>query len=155
MADITAVVQTNDNGDYTFDNLPDGSYEMMIDIPGLEMNRTYSVPIVGNQMHSGLDFIVDVESGIDIIWGVGINNKAVSPVKLYPNPGKGEIYIENSDESELFITIYSVDAKMVMATRIKQNSSSKYLDISHLESGIYFIKVESGTRNSVLKYILE
>lgn len=67
----------------------------------------------------------------------GINDIQKSSVKLYPNPASDvlNISIENASELE----IINASGQTVENIFIKDNNTS--IDISHLKSGIYFVKV--------------
>ena len=64
-------------------------------------------------------------------------------VKLYPNPAKNEVILEFNDiELEKSdIKLIDVTGKTVNLIVKKQNSSSLLFELSHLKSGIYFIRI--------------
>ena len=74
---------------------------------------------------------------------------------LYPNPAKDELYLANYLLSKQItsISIYSVSGAEVM--RINGRPSASSLNVSALESGIYFLQVntEEGLKN--LRFVKE
>lgn len=68
-----------------------------------------------------------------------------SNVNVYPNPASNYIQIMNAGN------MFDVDVFNVSGQRILHAENKKRLDISSLENGIYFIKVQSGESRSVLK----
>ena len=69
-------------------------------------------------------------------------------VKLYPNPSKGIINIENKDFDK--IIIYNITGKI-----IRELKPQSQIDLSDIAKGIYVIKLISGTKTLVEKIILE
>ena len=57
--DIVAYIETDEFGTYYFDFVPDGEYNMIVDIPGLNMIENYDVEIIDNTVVGGLDFVVE------------------------------------------------------------------------------------------------
>jgi len=67
---------------------------------------------------------------------LSINDVNKSKIKLYPNPTMGEIEISNlSTNSRL--TIFNIHGARVKV--INSTKSSEFIDISDLQSGVYFI----------------
>lgn len=62
-----------------------------------------------------------------------------SEIKLFPNPAKNKITISNFlDNSK--ILIYDILGKKHFVKNLRENTSAKTLDISHLKKGIYILK---------------
>ncbi len=57
--DIVAYIETDEFGTYYFDFVPDGEYNMIVDIPGLNMIENYDVEIIDNTIVGELDFVVE------------------------------------------------------------------------------------------------
>jgi hypothetical protein len=81
-----------------------------------------------------------------------LNNKIFN---IYPNPTTGELTIETCDlryeTSDLRYEIYDVYGKKI--SNLKSQISNHQINISHLPAGIYFLKIDSGTKTSVCKVI--
>lgn len=66
------------------------------------------------------------------------NDKGLS---IYPNPSNGKFTLESRYELEnTIITIYSVDGKQLLQTKIELLNSQKLLDLSTLPEGSYILK---------------
>ena len=83
---------------------------------------------------------------LDINGTIGVGeNIAVANVSIYPNPANDFIMIETENETE--IKIYSVSGQMVLRQSISEGTNT--IDVSKLNSGIYFIDLE-GVMNKVV-----
>jgi len=69
------------------------------------------------------------------------DNAANVGVLVYPNPAQEKLYVQ-TDANELSVLIYNGTGSLVV------QSTSSSIDISHLLSGIYFVKVYT---DSVMK----
>jgi len=77
---------------------------------------------------------------------VGINENEHSNLFIYPNPTSGELRIENGELRIENIEIYDIyGRKLYLSTRPLVHSSTVNIDISHLQSGIYFLKIDNQT----------
>ncbi len=92
-------------------------------------------------------------------WGgpaVGSSNISVNnaKTKVFPNPTNDQITVFNiygtSDKTDISVFNF-VGKRMMTCQIIKQNSA--VLDVSRLEAGVYFIKLQSETEVKVLKFI--
>ena len=90
---IIAWVYTDDQGRYVFQNIPDGSYRIIVDIPGLPQDSTYTVTVsVDNNVISGLDFVVtDKDIQVASSSGTGPGVAAWMHLTVYPNPTQGDL----------------------------------------------------------------
>ena len=72
-------------------------------------------------------------------------------VTVYPNPAQGQVTISNVEQGNIYI--YNINGQLMMK---KQNVSSVCtLDISDLETGIYFIKVFFSNQVITRKLVIE
>ncbi len=80
----------------------------------------------------------------------GINDFEESKIAIYPNPTKGLIMI-NSKEEILEIEVLNIQGQVVKS-KIGQ-ASSESIDISELNDGIYFLKIETDKKSYTKKII--
>lgn len=82
--------------------------------------------------------------------GVGIIQDLVNSTPgFYPNPAQDRLYFTN--EADLIkVNIYSVDGKLVLAKFV----ANEALDISVLNRGLYFVRIETENEVSVTKLII-
>lgn len=74
-------------------------------------------------------------------------------IKIYPNPSSDIIHIISNDEKIISAEVYGIRGRVIDEIFFDETSGSK-LDISHLETAVYFVKIntESGT---VVKRVLK
>jgi len=75
----------------------------------------------------------------------------IEGLNLYPNPvSNGKVYITSRNDLNKEIIIFDVLGKKVLQTLI----SSKELNISNLNSGVYIIKINEGGATATRKLII-
>ena len=79
------------------------------------------------------------------------NNYIENKISIYPNPSKGEIYVSNIADFD--IEIFNVMGKKVYSN--KNLSSNNPINLSSLQSGIYFVNVLNKNQKQSIKLILE
>lgn len=101
-------------------------------------------------------------------WGWMIDNLVINPLyesaeehnedsfSYYPNPGNGIINLvipQSWAGNEVKYSIWNTSGTLVVMN-MTADPSAPVIDISGLKQGVYYIKIESGTRIAVLKYTL-
>jgi len=100
------------------------------------------------------DVITRVNSATNLVWYknltyLGVNENNLQDIALVPNPTSGVIKIENSVIPINNITIYNVLGELVL----DQNNNLKSVDISSLQTGLYFIRIKTIEGEIVKKVI--
>ncbi len=90
----------------------------------------------------------------DLIWTcystLSVDSYNLSEIKLYPNPTKGTILNIDTPQN-LAITIFDLLGKKLIVDSV--SNSKKYIDISKLKPGAYFIKLSSKDGTTTRKFI--
>jgi len=104
-------------------------------------------------------FIDDIE--IDVVGvGIGDNPEATPPViRILPNPAEDftVINLTLSDESTVLVTLTDATGREIIKIadeRMNKGSHSRNIDLSGMNSGIYFIVVETSGRKYSRKLIV-
>ena len=95
--------------------------------------------------------------------GLGINeHEAVNPMtsaRLYPNPASDMLNIEvnASQASEMSISVYNIMGQKVMDqnVNITTGMNTRNINISDLNSGIYFVTVKANGFENTMKFIVK
>ena len=66
---------------------------------------------------------------------------------IFPNPVESKLNIYSADPVR-FLTIFSLDGRI-----IKQNCNSESMDLSFLNAGLYFVRVATEKKISLIKFI--
>jgi hypothetical protein len=88
-------------------------------------------------------YLDDFNLSSDPLYVHEINDSGV--ISVYPQPAKDnlniDIKVSNNDENRL--DLYDIQGKVLLATVVNQNFDNISLDVSELNAGIYFIKIQS------------
>jgi len=100
-------------------------------------------------------FIADQNSNT-IAWYenltiLGVEESQIDPIKIYPNPTDGLLYIDANTKSVIGTTVFDILGKKVL----QQTGNIQQVDISTLESGMYFLRIVTDRWESVQKIIKE
>jgi len=86
---------------------------------------------------------------------VGIyNNKQEDNFTVFPNPAKNELRVTSYGLQDGVIEIYDVYGRIVLPHHIITSSSHHLINITHLSSGVYFIKMVAEQSSIVKKFIV-
>ena len=98
----------------------------------------------------------EVEISLHATLNLGINETDISGINIYPNPTTGEFIIELQVTSDkLQVEIFDVFGKKLSSHHLITSSSNHKINISHLHTGIYFVKITTDSGYSVIKKILK
>ena len=140
---IVATTTTDISGIYHFSNVPAGTYNVYVDIPGLGNISQYTKTVTSNQMFTNLDYIADSTHIYPdtVLVIAGINAPIASPanrVSLSPNPFRDQISVGYtlSSTSDVVIEIYTMLGERV-AGFVKP----------HQDAGTYSFKLNAAENN--------
>lgn len=74
------------------------------------------------------------------------DDKGKMAFNVYPNPTSNFLNIETEDQINE-VVVYDLQGKLILRT------NEKTLDVSNLNSGLYFLKVKSANSSSVIKFV--
>jgi hypothetical protein len=83
---------------------------------------------------------------------LSVDSEMIKNIYIYPNPAKNKLYIQ-TDAQIVNYKLFSVTGKLILNGKIKQAFQS--IDISKLNKGIYFIKLEINNKHLTKKVIIE
>ncbi len=84
---------------------------------------------------------------------LGIEDQEVDNVSLYPNPSKEYFQIRGLENSETTISITDINGKLVQT--IKDHALGTTIDVSQLQTGVYFIQMDIQNYQKSYKLIKE
>lgn len=155
---IQARTMSDSLGYYEFDNLPNDTFKIYVDIPGLPMDSSYIFTIAsGTEVFTDLDFYADSNSVNPLFVAVGLQNvkpKAETFVNVFPNPAKQNVKIQfHSQTGNSKIELMNMQGLTLFEKNLSGLPKGKHelqlnLEQMNLSSGIYFIKIS--TDNSML-----
>jgi hypothetical protein len=87
---------------------------------------------------------------------VGIEeNRAVSNISIYPNPTTGELTITNYELGITGVEIFDIYGRSLLSHHHISSSSHHLINISHLPTGMYFVKIRTAAGETVRKVLKE
>jgi hypothetical protein len=147
---------TDVNGDYSFNNLPAGSYTVFpealnyITIEATNVQVTLAQPSI-----TALDF-KQTPTHIKLIPS-GISDLPKADLfSLFPNPANSTVAIRFADghSGKVVISLTDVTGRQVMVKESDARSTEQ-LSVSQLQSGIYFITVATDKATHTQKIVLK
>lgn len=85
------------------------------------------------------------------------NAKLNAEINVFPNPVQSMLNIEFSEESEvqedIHIEMIDVNGKIMLANQFNALSRIAKMDVSGIQTGVYFLKIETGKDVRMLKVI--
>ena len=152
------------DGQWIFDQIPNGSYKVKVDIPGLRMDSVYHIQISELETHiSNLNYYVDTLSGIYIIIsGIeDVNQQAFGQIDIFPNPNRGLFNLvigktEGKVEIE-DIEIWDIEGRFIRKIPVNY-TGIKYettIDLLNIQSGFYLIKVKAQDEIGLRKFLIQ
>jgi len=154
---------SDNNGEFHLGNIDDGSYRLIVDIPGLHMSGTYEFTVSNGSLVNNLDFTVGTDSIHPFSSPIGLkelNIKDDLAIMAYPNPYNDNtnivFYLTSSQNITLEVLNVLGQKLQVLENGIKANGAYSY-NFSAKKigqpAGIYFIKLTAGTNSKVIKII--
>jgi hypothetical protein len=93
-----------------------------------------------------------------LLINTGINNNKNDELSIYPNPvSSNTINIKNNNisNSEAKIKIIDMNGRIIQSESISLNNSILNLNLINIETGIYFLKLETAIGSKIVKFIKE
>ncbi len=158
-AQLFAQTTTDANGQYSFNNLPDGSYFIVVDIPGLDTTATHHVDITSGSSFSNLGFVAG-SNGITPSTSVGIKEtkKTNYAYTVFPNPAKNQFSVEFmvNQPSEISIQVVDMIGKYAKELYHETNYKGKFSSTFNLnlKPGNYLVKTTINGEELISKLII-
>jgi len=103
--------------------------------------------------------VVDLEDGSYFTFGIedtilSIDDNEISPFSVYPNPATDFITVNLSLEQIEKVEIFDLNGRLIKTVN-SDLSSSQNIDVSNLQSGLYFITVNTPDASITKKFIID
>jgi len=131
------------NGNFSFDNLPMGSYRIHLEIAGISYTP---YPVTLSNSNPGVSNLsININNNGAVITGIEdaeLNQASVG--EFYPNPATDEAFIniQNFNNNNVNVTIYNQTGVKISSTEYRLSGTQRIaLNSRDLSSGIYFVKI--------------
>jgi len=150
--ELVAYTMTDDEGRFSFENLPVGLYRLFIEYPGIPIDEdAFTEFQIGEDMDEN-GFVVAVEVSedgimIDLVEETGVPYDYLDELSIYPNPAENDdLFVKISARRGYEINLELIDLRgmLVLSERldsINLGNGTRKMDISHLSPGIYLVKI--------------
>lgn len=121
-----------------------------------DLNSSMAVSAADIDNDGDMDPIAASQSDDTIYWFenmtiIGVNENQTKTPNIYPNPTRGLIFIDSKTENVISATILDIVGEKIL--RVAGNIQQ--LDISNLQSGMYFLKLTTDSGEQVKKIVKE
>jgi hypothetical protein len=147
---VIAFTTTDDNGNFAFDNIPDGSYTIIVDIPGMPHDSYYDVNVTGGQIVMNLDYLVGEEyiTPENNVTSLPPDKLTEESILVYPNPFREDlvVHVSSAIAGNAEIRMFSITGQMLYQTDLSLTEGLNLIDLSKLPGGMYLLEIETDTR---------
>ncbi|MBI2269771.1 MAG: carboxypeptidase regulatory-like domain-containing protein [Bacteroidetes bacterium] len=160
-------VTTDQNGVFGVGNLNPGNYDVVVDVPGLEMAGTYSFTIpAGTTTITCLDFTINPDSinpshPSCLPLAVKELNSSAATMSVYPNPysTNTQISLQLTEKANVVMELYNCLGQKISTIENMMKPAGSYMyqvgNDQIKASGIYFIRMTANGEYKTLKVIKE
>ncbi|MFK7971647.1 MAG: PKD domain-containing protein [Bacteroidia bacterium] len=138
---------TDANGDYSFANLPYGTYRVYIEVIGKDYLYQTVTITEGSTSVTNINFEVGEQSLTTSIENILIDGG----FSIAPNPASNELRVsfELSEASDYEIQVYNMMGQVVLATQGPRSTGtqSATLNIADLPNGFYTVRLAAGKQH--------
>jgi len=153
VVDGTAIAGFDPNT-FNYDYMLPGGTITVPDVTGIPVDPNATVIVVPAYLLPGTttidvfgeDLVSHQIYSVNFAWAVGQNENTINPVKVYPNPSPGIVYIMGANHSR--ISVFS--ASGVELTRYNDFTGTS-LNLNFLPSGVYSLNIQK-TDGSVINH---
>ncbi len=143
--ELIAYVESDDEGRFNFDFLPEGTYRFNIEFPGIPMDPESFVEFVIGEGGAN-KFVLEAtitEDGIAVerIITLGYSDLEADQFKVFPNPTTDRLFLSFPSENELNVQIISVSGQVVLEKQTQFMDTQIEFETVNLEEGVYFMQV--------------
>lgn len=151
---LIASTETNENGDFAFENVDDGDYVVFIDIAGLPTEDPHRVIISNGRYVSDINYYIDEEKITAEGSPSGIIERDIdkqNSIFVYPNPSNGELHISSTNNTSIqSLIIVDIHGKIIE----EFYSIDSEVILYNYSPGIYFAKIIINNTQETIKFII-
>ena len=152
---IVATTMTDQDGNFSFEGLPEGTYDVFVEIPGYDQEITATIEVSQDSpVVTDIDFTIwttddRIITDVDIVDGT-------FDLKMYPNPTQGMVNIELIDNnfSKVQVTVFNVVGAKVLEREYPAGDKIQF-NMNGNVSGMYLVKIDTEGRSAVKKLMLD
>lgn len=150
--------ETNDNGEFEYGFLPEGTYRFFVEYPGIPLDDSAFVQFdVGEAGITDNSFKLAVfasPDGIFIDLILGLTSPYFTDFRIYPNPTVDVINIdyEQAKSGSLTLEVFDLNGKRMIQKSLKGKQENLSIDISNFEKGQYLFRLIDADSKDLVVY---
>lgn len=132
---------TNNEGQFSFANLPLGSYYLEVQLPGYENAEAFNVEISNEtQSQSKINFAIDTVNHTI----TDVESNIAPSITIYPNPFTSNLTIGLEEQPSTTATVIVLDiyGQTIVSQPLNNKTNNIYLNF--LPQGVYLIQIVDG-----------
>ena len=139
--ELVAFTRSDVTGNYAFNNVPDGTYRIICDHPGLPMLGYYAITVsAGSQSFSDLNYAADASGFFPSGITTSLNEPNAPQIVIAPNPvNQGTAVIAGLSDGEMLVVINDARGRVVHKGIERISGGLLTLDVAQLVPGLYTI----------------
>ncbi len=156
--ELIAYGETNDQGEFEYGFLPQGTYRFFVEYPGIPLDESAFIEFeVGEAGVGDNSFKLAVfasEDGIFIELVLGASSADFAEFSIFPNPTDDLININyhRTNPGDLTLEIYDLKGKELLKQTLNGNQENISIDISDFKKGQYIFRLIDENRNDLIIY---
>lgn len=156
--ELIAYGETDDNGEFAYGFLPEGTYRFFVEYPGIPLDESafvqFDVGPAGVADNSFKLAVFASEDGIFIELVLGITSPHFEEFKIFPNPTANLINIDYQQANSGIITLEVLDlnGKEMLKRTFDGKAESISLDISEFRKGQYIFRLTDANSKDIIVY---
>jgi len=152
---VIKVVKTDHTGLYEFTKLEEGTYGLIVDLPGLYQDSIPTVTITSKDtVFKNKDFKVD-SFGVHLGDFAGIDYQTTSgKMRVYPNPASSYLTIdfETIDYQTYTLELCNLQGKSIYRNKVMINGNQQeIITLDSVTPGIYLLRIQSNDELTISK----
>ncbi|NLO70575.1 MAG: T9SS type A sorting domain-containing protein [Porphyromonadaceae bacterium] len=143
--ELVARLKTDAEGKYRIANLPEGSYMILVDLPGYSAEDSgIVIDASAGENYENNDFQADEETMTIIKVSTGLSDANAYRVKLYPNPFEQEIIVESANDA--WLQVFNASGVCVYSQKLTLERET--VQLTNLPAGIYYFRIEKDGKSN-------
>ncbi|MGK7392108.1 MAG: T9SS type A sorting domain-containing protein [Candidatus Cyclobacteriaceae bacterium M2_1C_046] len=152
-----AFIYTDENGEFTFENLEPDTYRINFQYPGYPMDTASGIDLVIGESYLNKKLSVEALVQDNVIkleaqTVVGVDQELAAQISVYPNPATRfvNIHFGDLDQNQMGVKLFDNKGSEI-AIRMQKENKDVSLDLNALQHGIYILQIFDESRNEVIK----
>ena len=144
---LIAYGETNDQGEFEYGFLPEGTYRFFVEYPGIPLDEASFVQFdIGEAGVSDNTFVLAAfvtEEGITVELVLGLTSEFFTNFNIYPNPTVNTLHIDYDKIISGSMTMDMVDmnGKVLIREELRQGENGQLkLNLEEYDNGLYLLK---------------